>query len=80
MRASNNPTSSGNRIAVSFLLGSDGAPSTATLFKNFKVENGIGIWWTEEAGDRLGNIYKYLQTRNGKVVEVLLADYEARIV
>ena len=77
MRASNNPTSSGNRIAVSFLLGSDGAPSTATLFKNFKVENGIGIWWTEEAGDRLGNIYKYLQTRNGKIVEVLLADYEA---
>ena len=80
MRASNNPTSSGNRIAVSFLLGSDGAPSTATFFKNFKVENGIGIWWTEESGDRLGNIYKYLQTRNGKVVEVLLADYEAQIV
>lgn len=77
MRASNNPTSSGNRIAVSFLLDIDGAPSTATLFKNFKVENGIGIWWTEEAGDRLGNIYKYLQTRNGKIVEVLLADYEA---
>lgn len=77
MRASNNPTSSGNRIAISFLLDIDGAPSTATLFKNFKVENGIGIWWTEEAGDRLGNIYKYLQTRNGKIVEVLLADYEA---
>lgn len=80
MRASNSPSSSGNRIAISFYLTEDGAPSTATYFKNFKVENGIGIWWTEENTDRLGNIYKYLQARKGKIVDVLLADYDAQSV